>query len=88
MAALGHARLDVLKMDIEGAEYDVIDDLINSRVVVDQILVEFHHHQRYVPLARTRRAIEGLRQVGYRVFHVSASGHEYSFMHERRLSPP
>ena len=28
MSELGHERLDVLKMDIEGAEYAVLDDML------------------------------------------------------------
>jgi FkbM family methyltransferase len=87
MRGLGHDRLDVLKLDIEGAEYDVIDDVIASRVEVDQILVEFHHHLRGVPLGRTRGAVEALRGAGYRILHVSRSGQEYSFIHERLLHP-
>lgn len=88
MRRLGHARLDVLKMDVEGAEYDVIDDIVGSGVQVDQILVEFHHHMRNVPLAQTRRAVEALRSAGFRIFHVSQSGDDYSFVHERLLTPP
>jgi FkbM family methyltransferase len=44
MQMLGHARIDLLKMDIEGAEYEVIDDLLGSRVAVDQLLIEFHQN--------------------------------------------
>ena len=40
---LGHAKIDILKMDIEGAEFDVIDSIINSTLEVKQILVEFHY---------------------------------------------
>jgi len=36
---LGHNHIDVLKMDIEGSEYDVIGTILASPVTIDQILV-------------------------------------------------
>jgi FkbM family methyltransferase len=41
--SLGHKHVDVLKMDIEGSEYEVIDDLCDLHLRIDQVLVEFHH---------------------------------------------
>jgi len=80
MRELGHGRIDVLKMDIEGAEYDVIDDILASGVNVGQLLVEFHHRFSGVGVERTRRAVARLNQSGYRIFAVSESGEEYSFI--------
>ena len=34
MGELGHDRIDLLKMDIEGAEYEVIRDVVESGVDV------------------------------------------------------
>lgn len=42
MNELGHKHIDVLKMDIEGSEYDVIEDILNAPVLIGQILIEFH----------------------------------------------
>lgn len=80
MKTLGHTKIDVLKMDIEGGEYDVLSDLLASRVPVQQLLVEFHHRWKDVGLDRTRNAIQNLNQAGFRIFHVSAIGEEYSFL--------
>jgi FkbM family methyltransferase len=82
MRELGHQRIDVLKMDIEGGEYGVIDDLVESGLPIGQILVEFHHNFRSVPLSRTVLAVRALRGLGYRVFHVSDRSYELSFIHE------
>ena len=41
MAQLGDTRLDLLKMDIEGAEYSVIQDLLNSDLLPRLVLIEF-----------------------------------------------
>jgi len=80
MRDLEHTRLDVLKMDIEGAEYDVLDDILEQRLAIRQILVEFHHRFPEVGLDSTRRAVTKLNAAGYRIFFVSDSGEEYSFV--------
>jgi len=79
MKQLGHQRIDLLKMDIEGAEYAVLSDLLASRIPVNQLLVEFHHRWPGVGPERTKQAIRSLNSAGFRIFHVSASGEEYSF---------
>ncbi|HYF39127.1 MAG TPA: FkbM family methyltransferase [Gemmatimonadales bacterium] len=79
-AMLGHTRVDVLKMDIEGAEYEVLPDLLDSNIPVGQILVEFHHRWKEVGAARTRRAIGFLESAGYAVAAVSSAGTEYTFI--------
>ncbi len=80
---LGHERIDLMKMDIEGAEYDVIRDLLNSQISVGQLLVEFHHRWREVGIELTRKTIRNLNDAGYRIFHVSPRGDEYSFLNVR-----
>jgi FkbM family methyltransferase len=80
MSQLGHQRIDILKMDIEGAEYDVLPDVLGSGLPIPQILIEFHHRRSGVPLERTQAAVRALEQAGYRAFHESASGYEFSFV--------
>lgn len=76
---LRHRRVDVLKMDIEGGEYDALDDLLASGVPAGQLLVEFHHHFPGVGVGRTVRTVRALSAAGFRLFHVSARGLELSF---------
>lgn len=80
MKELGHDHIDVLKLDIEGAEYDVIKDISKSGIRPRQILVEFHHRFPGVGIKRTKDAIEGLRFMGYQLFSVSAANEEYCFI--------
>lgn len=77
---LGHQKIDILKMDIEGAEYEVIEDIITLQQPVSQVLIEFHHRFKHVGLKRTRQAIVRMNQAGYKIFHVSAGGEEFSFI--------
>jgi len=75
---------DLVKMDIEGAEYRVLPDLLEGGFRPRQILVEFHHRWREVSARATRDAIALLNRHGYLVADVSANGMEYLFV---RRSP-
>lgn len=85
MAELGHDRVDLLKADVEGAEYEVIADLLAHGPRPGQLLLEFHHHLPTIPLSRTKQAIADLRAAGYLLFHQSEAGAEMSFVHRDRL---
>jgi FkbM family methyltransferase len=80
MRELGHERIDLLKMDIEGAEYAVIEDLLARQLPVRQLLVEYHHRFPGVGDQATRASIELLERHGYRLFYVSSTAEEYSFL--------
>ena len=80
MNQLGHDRIDVLKMDIEGAEYEVIDDILASNIEFDQLVVEVHHRFKGLGPKKTKAMIESLNKNGYRIFHVSSNGDVYGFV--------
>lgn len=80
MKELGHDRLALLKLDIEGAEYGVLEDLLAAGLPIDQILVEFHHRFRGIGRRKTNAAIRALNAAGYRIAHVSDTGREYAFI--------
>lgn len=66
MARLGLARVDVLKVDIEGAEYamfDAADDATLKRCA--QISVEFHDFMDPRQEPAVRRIVARLRQLGF-----------------------
>ena len=77
---LGHGHIDLLKMDVEGAEYPVLKDLLTSRIQVRQLLVEFHHRWPEIGVEKTRQAIRDLNSAGYRIFDISSNGEEYGFL--------
>jgi FkbM family methyltransferase len=80
MRELGHSVIDLLKMDIEGSEYAVLEDLVARNIPVRQLLVEFHHRFPGIGEDRTRASIELLENHGYRLFAISPSAEEYSFL--------
>ena len=74
---LEHDHVDLLKIDIEGGEYAVIDDILKSGIVIKQLLVEFHH------MFKTIDAINKLYEAGFELFHISDRTYEYSFRLKR-----
>ncbi|MHB8059233.1 MAG: FkbM family methyltransferase [Gaiellaceae bacterium] len=79
MSELGHDRVDVIKMDIEGAEYDVVEDIIASKIDFGQLVLEVHHRFEGFGPAATRAMIERLNGHGYSIFSVSRNGEIYGF---------
>jgi len=67
-------------MDIEGAEYAVIDSLQTSKISINQILIEFHHMYKGIPIERTISSIEKLESMGFELFNISQRTYEFSFI--------
>jgi FkbM family methyltransferase len=82
MDELGHDRIDLLKMDIEGCEYQVLESLLEDRLTVKQLLVEFHHRWPEIGMQRTVQCLALLREHGFQVFAVSGLWDEYSLIRE------
>ena len=80
MQKLGHERVDLLKMDIEGAEYDILASLDGGGQLPKQLLVEYHHRFPGVGKQRTADSIAALRKLGYRIFGISETGREVCFV--------
>lgn len=66
----GHRRIDVLKMDIEGAEYAVVDEIVRKQIPVTQLLVEFHHRLSSFSTVKTREALARLESYGMKISYV------------------
>jgi len=85
-AELGHTNIDVLKMDIEGSEYEVLENVLKSQVIIDQILVEFHDRQFDQQTYRSKVIVERMLQAGYGIFAHSDTYEEISFIKNAILS--
>lgn len=77
---LGLRQVDVLKLDVEGSEYDVVPDIVSSPVLPVQLLIGFHHRLHDIRVTDTHKAVQLIRQAGYRLFAVSPAGQELSFL--------
>jgi len=78
---LGHTAIDVVKMDIEGSEYEVLENVIDAGIPVKQILVEFHDRLFDPTEFRSKHIVEKMRLRGYEIFAVSMSFEEVSFIY-------
>jgi len=71
MRRLGLAGIPLLKLDIEGAEIEVVQDLMAKQIYPRQILIEYDELSR--PSAHTKQRIESahraLRANGYTLIH-------------------
>jgi FkbM family methyltransferase len=72
LSELGIADIDLLKMDIEGAELEVIDSLGDDFFRnVRQITVEFHDFLGYTTIHEVDKRIERLTRIGFRELYWS-----------------
>ncbi|CAJ0580518.1 unnamed protein product, partial [Mesorhabditis spiculigera] len=81
MERLGLKRIEILKIDIEGAEFLVMPTLIKQAKMC-QILIEIHGDPKFVV-----NLVVMLAQAGYRLFSYEINGmyhslSEYSFIHD------
>lgn len=82
----GKDRIDVLKMDIEGAEYDVIDGLLKDGILIDQLCVEIHTDHgsgSQAGLLKVVGLIFRLYRAGYRIVFNTAM--DFTFAHRSLL---
>jgi FkbM family methyltransferase len=78
----GHTYIDLLKLDIEGCEYEVIDDVLENRIPVRQLCADFDYG--YVPGVRRSQAIRAilrLKQHGYQL--ICQEGANHTFLNTR-----
>ena len=78
----GHQKLDLLKLDIKGAEYKVIDSIIDDGLDISVICVEYD--EVFNPLdsgypVRIKRSIEKLISAGYSIGYLQKTGN-YTFV--------
>jgi FkbM family methyltransferase len=72
MKNLGHATIDLLKIEIEGAEYAVVDTIVEDKLDIKAILIEFdevYHAKDKGYHFRIKRCCSRLRSAGYMLVH-------------------
>jgi FkbM family methyltransferase len=77
MSELGHDRLDLLKLDVEGAEYAVLDSLAKDGIQPKVLLIDLHPNPT---LEHALSAVKRLLDRGYAAVHVHRS--DVTFVHE------
>ena len=67
MRELGHSKLDLLKLDVEGAQYDILDSMIEDGIAIKVLCVEF---DQPTPYTRLWRMVMKLKRSGYKLVNV------------------
>jgi FkbM family methyltransferase len=81
MAELGHERIDLLKLDIEGAEHQVLDSVIRAGLRPKVICTEIDQPVDPLRLLRTTWTI---RQAGYQL--VAVDGWNFTYVRHLEAS--
>jgi hypothetical protein len=76
----GDTVIDLLKMDIEGFEYEIIDQFLDQRIPVRQLCVEFHP---WLMPGRTLKTIARLYRAGYRIIYKHRGDHTFLLKEDR-----
>ncbi|KAL3161396.1 hypothetical protein ABBQ32_010286 [Trebouxia sp. C0010 RCD-2024] len=94
MTELGHSWVDLLKMDVEGAEYDVLPawvthySALKQRIPVTQAQIEYHHSSKGPKMALLVKTFKMMEASGFRTFSTEYNINgapwnfvEYSYLH-------
>ena len=73
----GHDSIDLLKIDIEGFEYEVLESCFNARIPIKQICVEFHDFFPHIPKAKTSNMIRLMKSYGFDLIHRNRHAHTF-----------
>lgn len=87
---LGHTHIDLLKLDVEGAEYQILNSIIEHNISIDTICIEFDetaaNHLDGHYLMRIKNCLEQLRNAGYEIIAKEPDCRNYTLIHRRCLS--
>jgi hypothetical protein len=78
MQSFGHQHIDLLRLDMEGAEYDVVRALPLTQLRPTQLVIDFHHHLPPNNISQTEQALQELNALGYRIYARDPTGRSYS----------
>ncbi|HYK38222.1 FkbM family methyltransferase [Alloacidobacterium sp.] len=80
----GHHSIDLLKIDIEGFEYEVLECCLAQDIPIKQICVEFHDFFPEIPKSKTKGMIRKLKSHGFDLIHRHR--HDHTFL-QRNIMP-
>lgn len=80
METNGDSAIDLLKMDIEGFEYDIVDQILTEPIPIRQLCVEFHPWLRP---GRTWNTLWRLHRSGYRLIFKHRGDHTFLMKDDR-----
>lgn len=82
IAQIGAKKITILKIDIEGAEYELLtsEDFIKCAPDIDVICIEFHHRWKEFGKGSTEAAVAILEKTGFQcVWRSRTTNEEFTF---------
>ncbi|MDI1235796.1 MAG: FkbM family methyltransferase [bacterium] len=74
MTRLGLSQVDYIKMDIEGAEYEVLENMLADKINFKAIYLEYHYNRKnsvFQDISKIKHSLEKMAQLGYNVIYCS-----------------
>jgi FkbM family methyltransferase len=85
-ALVGVRSLDLVKMDVEGAEIELLNTCPPSVLQqIRQLSVEFHDHNGVTPVSQVRSTLAHLHKLGFFSVRMSRQGHHDTWLINRNL---
>ncbi len=87
MQTLGHTDLSLLKLDVEGAEYEILGSILGGNIRPAVLCVEFdegYHPLDEAYLTRIQDIVGRVKATGYRFTYVD--GWNTTFVHESEIA--
>lgn len=80
MKLLGHKEIALLKMDIEGAEFSVVSDILESDIPFWELCIEIHNRFFQNGNALLEEMLHKLNHKGYYIASISENFQEITFI--------
>ena len=76
MKELGHDRIDFLKMDIEGSEFDALSAAFDAKLNITQLLVDHHEYMFKEGKGILKAFLTKLDNENYKIYYSAKTGCE------------
>jgi FkbM family methyltransferase len=77
---IGEDKVDLVKMDIEGAEFDIIDNLDSKTADrISSFLIEYHDFYFQEGIAKVQKMENKLKSMGYKIYRCPIPAVKYVF---------
>lgn len=70
MEQFGHKKIHLLKLDIEGSEFEAINNVFDNKLDIDQITVDYHDYMFKDGQRRLEKLLDSIKKSDYKVFYV------------------
>lgn len=86
LSTLGWSGCDLIKMDIEGAEIEVLRTTSDACLAsIKQFTIEFHDFCGLTPIEDVKNTLQRLKNLGFAHVRMSRFGHQDTWLINRKL---